>query len=193
MLGTIVNDRQFIELQKSGVIKIHPFDDNLLKTIHYPLYASKFLKYKGRSEEEPKFEMKADFSTGEDKVEFDPGEYLVSVVRQSICIQDDIVGHFVTSSKLIDFGFSLTCGRIEAPYGQNGEEVRFGIKNCVDIKNVIRRRDVIAYVYFMDLRALRNKGHFLSEEEAKLFKRWERRRAYAEDSGVHYVDESDHP
>jgi len=80
------------------------------------LTAAKFLQCAGRDGNAPRFNVKYDFRAGASKAEFAPNEYLVVEVTQSITIRDEIVGHFVPSSKLVDYGFGLTCGRIEAPY-----------------------------------------------------------------------------
>jgi hypothetical protein len=148
MLGTVVNNKQLIELQNAKRIYIHPFDQNLLKTIHYPLTASKFFECVGRDEGEPRFNVRCDFGTGASKVEFGPREYLVAQITQSICLQEGIVGHFVPSSKLVDYGFTLTCGRIEAPYGQQGEVIRFGVGNQLNNKNMLLKYEVFGLCIF---------------------------------------------
>jgi deoxycytidine triphosphate deaminase len=187
MLGTIVNNTQLKALQESRRIYIRPFEEKSLKTIHYPLTATKFLECAGRDGKKPRFNLKYD--EGYVKAEFGANEYLVAQMEQTIELQDGIVGHFVPFSKLIDYGFGLTCGRIEAPYGQNGEVIRFGVKNQLNLKNVLARNEVIAYVYFIDLRALSNLKFELSAEERELFARWQKKFAYAQEDGIHPMDD----
>lgn len=189
MLGTIVNNKQLVDLQKSGRVRIHPFDEKKIKTIHYPLTASKFFQCLGREGKEPKFGIKYDFELSAKKADFEPNEYMVVQIKQSITVDDGIIGHFIPSSKLVDYGFVLTCGRLEAPYGQNGEVIRFGIGNQLGIKNVIHKDEVLAYVYFIDLRALTSMKNEMSPEDKILFQRWQRKLVYAEDSGVHPIDD----
>lgn len=188
MLGTVVNNRQLIELQSAGRIRIHPFDQKILRTIHYPLTAARFLECVGREGKEPKFDLRCDFGAGPRQAEFEAKEYLVAEIEQSIALEDGIVGHFVPSSTLVDYGFSLTCGRIEAPYGHKGETIRFGLSNQLNRKNVILKDEVLAYVYFIDLRALANVKVYLSPDQLDSFKRWQKRHAYAEDSGIHPLE-----
>jgi len=58
----------------------------------------------------------------------------------------------------------------------------------LDSKNILSSHDVIPHVYFIDLRALSNMKFTLSPEEMEVYRRWQKRLAYAEDNGVHPMD-----
>jgi deoxycytidine triphosphate deaminase len=187
MLGTVVNNKQFISLEKAGTVRISPFDPARLKTIHYPLVAKDFFSCDGREAGEPKFKDRGNFRR-DNEIEFLPNEYMVVEIKERIELQEGIIGHFVPSSTLIDYGFLITCGRIEHPYGKKGEVIRFGITNQLNNKNKLSKDETIAYVYFIDLRALSNLKIELSADEEILFRRWQKYHAYRQDSGNHDID-----
>lgn len=188
MFGTAVNNKSLKDLVVNRTITIVPFNPELIRTIHYPLRVSKVLECLGRNGGEPKFKVRADFTADQDTAMFDAKEYLVVELRERISVCEGIVGHFVPSSKLVDYGFSLTCGRVEAPYGERGEVIRFGILNNLSLKNSICKDDVIAHVYFTDLRALSNLKYEIPAEDKKHWEKWIRREKYARDAGVHPID-----
>jgi deoxycytidine triphosphate deaminase len=188
MFGTIVNNRQLIDLISQKKIYIHPFKKELLKSLHYPLTASKYLICIGRKAGIPTFNVRADFKADCDEVIFKPKEYLIAEIFQAISVSEGIVGSFIPSSRLIDYGFSLTCGRIEAPYGDAGEVVRFGITNQLDSENRLTKETILGYVQFFDFRALATEGVIMTDEDKMLFNRWKKLEQYVADSGIHPRD-----
>ena len=188
MFGTIVNNRQLIDLIGQNKVYIHPFKKELLKSLHYPLTASKYLSSAGRKAGNPIFNVRADFKADCDEVIFEPKEYLIAEISQTIAVSEGIVGNFIPSSRLIDYGFSLTCGRIESPYGAAGEVVRFGIANQLNCNNKLSKETVLGYVQFFDFRALATEGVIMTDEDRLLFSRWKKLEKYVADSGIHPMD-----
>lgn len=188
MFGTVINNRQLAGLRNGGLITISDYKKGKMKTIHYPLVASKYMKVLRRRGSEPQFEAKAEFLGSTEDVSFDKNEYLIAEIKSRISVCPGIIGVFVPSSRLIDYGFSLTCGRLEHPYGSNGEVIRFGIKNQIDEVNSINKDLVLAYISFYDLRALAAEESDISSEDLDIIRRWSRKLAYAQDSGVHPTD-----
>ena len=186
VFGNVVNKARLRELIERRAVTITAFVPARMRTIHYPLrpirvYARGSDDTAGIVERSTKH----DFSKQSADCPLAPNEYVIVEVSEQIGMhQEGIIGHFVTPSHFIERGLLLIAGRIESPYGQNGEAVRFGIKNLLDKQNHLRKEDTLAYVYFVDLLSLRNDDPYkLTEEELKLFKQWRTRRERIADSG----------
>ena len=180
MFGTVVNNKQFLELVKSGLIKIVPFQDKKLQTIHYPLN----IKLVSKFEEDGEF---TEYVLKKNKpYKLAPNEYVVVEIDEHIELASGIIGEFVPSSNLIEKGLALTCGKLDAEYGGNGETIRFGLKNLLDKEVVVEYDLKIAYVRLFDLRALDNFPYVIGKEEKLL---WLQRTRRAMDDGISYPDE----
>jgi deoxycytidine triphosphate deaminase len=197
MFGNIINNAHLIELLKEGQISIDPFSTRNLKTIHYPLTPYTVLSAEGRgSDGEFRTKVQHQFQTDDDYYEFEPNEYFIIEIEEYISVAPGIVGHFVAPSNLIHQGFGLTAGRIEAPFGgvETGRlKVRFGLKNLLKSKkNALMKKDLIAYVYFVDLRGLNSLRVEETDRDRRLFDAWKRRKLRAEDDGAFpHSDEQD--
>lgn len=187
MFGNVINNAHLVELIKDGQISIDPFSTAALKTIHYPLTPYTILSAEGRgSDGEFRTKVRYQFQTDDDYFEFKANEYFIVEIEEYISVAPGIVGHFVAPSNLIHQGFGLTAGRIEAPFGgiETGRlKVRFGLKNLLDKKNSLVKTDLVAYVYFIDLRGLNTMAVEETDRDRKLFEAWKRRKLRAEDDG----------
>lgn len=180
MFGNLANNSQIITLIKQHLIDITPFYEEKLRYVHYPLTPLIILKkYKdGSIKQAQNFKEKV-----EDYVVEPNGYVIIEIFERIIISSEGIIGKFVPSSNLIEAGFGLTAGRIEFPYGKEGEVVRFGLKNLLDVENKINIDLRLAYVEFFDLRGLKNIPSELTQREYHLFKTRLRR---ANDDGPYY-------
>lgn len=175
MYGTVINNKQILRLSESNLIRIMPFDRSKLQTIHYPLN----IKLISKSNSDGQF---SEFVLKKNKsYTLAANEYVIVEIDEHIELGDGIIGEFVPSSNLIEKGLSITCGKLDSEYGQNGETIRFGLKNLLNQEVVLEYDLKIAYVRFFDLRALDNDPYILSPEERKL---WRLRMRRAMDDGV---------
>jgi len=110
-----------------------------------------------------------DFKRDGDVFTFPEDKYVVVEIEELIKVPNGIVGQFVPASSLIELGIGITAGRIEFPYGQENEPIRFGLKNNLSSNTVIKGSEQIAYVQFFDLRSLVGESTELSERDALLF------------------------
>lgn len=192
MFGNILNNASVISLVDSGLISIDPFQREKLKLIHYPLTPYTLLKPEGRGNDgEFKVRTIHQYQTDQDYYSFTPNQYLMVEIEEYISVGSGLVGHFIPSSNLIHQGFGLTAGRIEYPFGRgsNGRvKVRFGIKNLLEEANALMKNDLLAYVYFIDLRGLNSHEPKVSERDQLLFDAWKHRRSRFEDEGPKYPE-----
>lgn len=189
MFGNIMNNKQIIAAEAENNIKISGFSSSKLKKIHYPLTTGKLYS---RGSELPdgdySLALEADFTikNGKKLYEMRPSEFLIVEIKEWITMKDHFVGHFLPSSTIVMKGLSLTAGRIEAPFGDYGDDVqmvRFGLKNLTDMPTSLRATDIIAYVYFVDIRGLNNETTILSPKERERYDAWARRLFRAQDDG----------
>lgn len=178
MFGNIVNNTQIVSLKESGHIEIDPFDEKRLKLAHYPLRASGLLKpgHIGNNLKHQRTTVH-NFDSQEPYV-FKENEYLLLEIEEHIVVKDGIVGHFVPSSFLIFQGFSLVCGKIDPHYGEikgKRQKITFGIKNEKNENNSLTGEDVIAHIYFIDMRGLDNQlVKYTKREMAEFLSRYPR-------------------
>lgn len=187
MFGTLVNNTLFMELKRQGLIKITPFDESLLKSVHYPLSVKTILSRR----DDGSWKRSHDFDDDINPYVLEPNEYVVVQIDQRLEVGPRIVGHFIPSSNLIEHGLGLTAGRLEYPFGKRNERVRFGIKNLLDVPNQVTNNEVVAYVEFYDLRGLGHRRIVLGERDIKmLVERVDRGKAkHAMDAGPNYEDD----
>lgn len=183
MFGNLMNNMEVNELVRQRLIDITPYNEDSLRAVHYPLRPSVVFK----KQLDGSVRLKQNFADTPSPYSVEPNEYVIIEVHERIKLPKGIVGKFVPSSNLIESGFGLTAGRIEYPYGSNGEPIRFGLKNLLDQPNEVTSQMRLAYVEFFDLRGLRNMEYKLTEREMRIFAS---RLRYAKDDGVDYGDGS---
>lgn len=193
MYGNILNNTQITALCALGEMRIDPFVKTKLKLAHYPLTVGSVLWVGDiATSGTRKFEMKKDFRNGEDYL-FAPNEYAVIEINEFIKLEGGLVGHFVPSSILIEQGFGITIGKIDAGYGAIGgkrQQIRFGLKNFRDGGNKLIANQIVAHVYFVDLRGLNNIDPTLTKAEIRFLMDRYPRLVRAQDDGVDYGDGS---
>ena len=182
MPGILLNNSQILELVAIDIIRIEPFNADRLKTAHYPLTA--YALFDSQKDSDPKEMHRFD---RHDTFTFPPSAYVIVEVRETIVLAPGIVGKFLPSSNLVDQRLGLTAGRVEYPFGQQRETLRFGLKNQCDFATSLSRDDYIAYVEFYDLRGLSTHPVKLTERDAEIY---ERRRV---DEGRFYRANDDGP
>jgi hypothetical protein len=165
MYGTLANNSHILYLLRNHLIDIRPFDVTKLKTAHYPLtpYGVRNRGADGEWHTIHSFER-----TSKPHV-FEANQYLVVDVNEEIIVEAGVIAKFVPTSNLIEQGFAITAGRLEHPFGQKGETLKFGMRNQLDSRNPLSASDYIAYVEFYDLRALRNRPTHLTPRDEKIF------------------------
>lgn len=187
MFGNVVNKARLKELMDRQALTITGFEPGKMRAIHYPL---KPIRVYERGNEDAKGvierPLKHDFSKSASECPLDPGHYVIVEAHEQIEMkQDGLIGHFVLPSHFIERGLALVAGRIESPYGQKGEAIRFGLKNMLDKPSRLLSTDTLAYVYFVDLLSLRNEDPYkLTSDEEKMFRAWRTRRERIADSGA---------
>jgi len=163
MFGITINNRIINELVDSGSIKIDSFDKKKLKNIHYPLHVGKVLTH----DSSRKWKVAHSFDDNDKPFELLPNQYVQVVIKEQIQLSKGLVGEFIPTSNLIDDGISLTAGRIEYPFGNEGEYIHFGLKNLLDVNFEIPPSYRIAYLKFIDVRGLSSDRIHLSKEEVR--------------------------
>ena len=149
MSGIILNNKQIDELVKNGIIQINPdYESSKLQIAQYPLFPNTVWIIDKNHKIVEVFK----FDKGNQVFRLKPKTYYLVDVNENIKLPKGIIGRFITSSNFIESGISITSGKIEYPYGQNNEKIRFGIYNCLDIETTISINDRIAYIQFFDLR-----------------------------------------
>ncbi len=182
MFGNVMNNQAICQAVKNKSIEIKPFDEKRLKTCHYPLHPAG-LKQIGENGTESRF---FDFSPhGDDTVELPPKKYLIVEIQERLCLEKGIVGRFIPSSSLIERGILMLAGRLEHPFGEKGENVRFGIYNSLDVPTTLSSKGNVAYVEFVDFRGLNNLPVETTLEEFAL---WQARLRRAADDGPNYEE-----
>jgi deoxycytidine triphosphate deaminase len=100
--------------------------------------------------------------------------------------------NFIPSSNLIEEGFGLTAGKIDPGYGKldgKRQQIRFGMKNLRNEENILEPNQVVAYVYFVDLRGLNNNAfRFSNADRKRLVKIRDARYERVVDDGVYYEE-----
>jgi len=189
MYGTLANNSIILHLMKRHLIDIKPFDKDLLKTAHYPLRAyGVYVR-----QEDGAWRQAHSFDESRRPFVFRANQYVMIEVNEQIVIKQGIVAKFVAASNLVEQGLGLTAGRLEYPFGKQGETLRFGLKNQNDGPAELAADDYVAYVEFYDLRALRLRPTPLSPRDRRIYagRVNEERFAHANDDGVRYEDDDD--
>ena len=161
MFGNLINNKQITDLREAGIITITPFDQKLLKAVHYPLH----VKSVYRREPDGTWRRRQSFDEDTQPFILEPHEYVVVEIREAVVLKEGILGQFLTASNLIEGGLGLTAGRIEYPFGQRGETIRFGVCNQLNVPNQINSYHHVAYIQFFDLRGLSSRLIIITQEE----------------------------
>ena len=164
MFGNLMNNRQIIKAYESGELGITPWNQNNLKSAHYPL-TPKLLFQKQPTGVETQIH---NFGRDGENYSVQENGYVIVEIAEQLKVAEGIIGQFIPSSNLIEQGFGLTAGRLENPYGQKGEPIRFGLKNLLPYPSALSGKQRLAYVMFYDLRGLNNIPIEFTEREWRL-------------------------
>lgn len=166
MSGNLLTNSEIHNLIGAGVISITPsYDVRKLQIAQYPLLPHGIFEIaKTRS-----FKEVFKFSNQNTSFKLRAKKYYVIDVYENIKLPRDIVGRFIPASSLIEKGLVLSYGKIEYPFGQNKEKIRFGIFNCLDIETDLKAEEIIAYVQFFDLRGKETIDYQLTERDKKVY------------------------
>lgn len=151
MYGNILSNAQIHEMVKSNQLVIHPYQQWRLKLAHYRLTpsfvatAGEFSDGRARGRSTP-----PDLRSG--PFHFPPREYRIIEVAETLILPEGIVGSFVSASTLVEQGFALTAGKLDADYGREGERVILGMTNLLDRTNLFDPTRGFAHIYFIDFR-----------------------------------------
>ena len=166
MPGKLLNNKQIDDLIKQGVIQLLPrYDKSKLQIAQYPLSPLTIWEINEKHEIKEVFR----FDDKNQAFSLKSKKYYLVDVFENIILPKGIVGRFIASSNFIEKGITLTSGKIEHPYGQNNEKIRFGIFNCLEIETVIERYDRIAYIQFFDLRGQDTLEYKLTEYDKTIY------------------------
>lgn len=179
MSGKLLNNKQIDALVKQGVIGITPrYDVSKLQIAQYSL--SPFVVWEIDSNHNLKKVFQ--FSANNNIFKFLPKKYYLIDALEVIKLPEGIIGRFIPSSIFIEKGLTITSGKIEYPYGQKNERIRFGVFNCLDIETSIENFDRIVHVEFFDLRG----SDFLSYDLSNYDKNIYNDRIYYDADGPNY-------
>lgn len=165
MFGNLINNALIKDLIERKDLEITPLDEKLLQVAQYPLRVQ--IVYEVKAENEKR--QVHFFAKGEDTFTLKPQTYYCVDVLESIKLPVGIVGRFITPSNLIEKGLALTAGKIEKPYGDKGEKIRFGLYNYLNSPVTWHAQERIAYIQFMDLRGLDNHEYKMTKYEKKIY------------------------
>lgn len=155
MYGNLLSNKQ-IEQYVHGPDKftIHPYKRDRLKLAHYKLSAG-FIAKPGILREDGTRRHKTVGHLSDGPYVFEPRQYLIVQLRETILLPEGIVGNFVPASTLVEQGFALTAGKLDSGYGElDGQEqhVLVGLTNLLDEPNPFDSSLGICHIYFADFR-----------------------------------------
>lgn len=165
MFGNLINNNLIKNLIENKVLEITPLDKKLLQLAQYPLRPQ--IIHEVISEGEGK--QVHFFSEKSNKFTLKAKTYYWIDVYETIKLPYGIVGRFIPSSNLIEKGLGLTAGKVEKPFGDKGEKIRFGLYNYLDTPSTLLFTDRVAYVQFTDLRGLDNHEYKPTGYERKIY------------------------
>lgn len=157
MFGNLLSNILIEKLVEEGKISIRPFLPEKLQVTQYPLLARE-IHYEPREKHpEEKIQKRLaiyNLEAAQDPFIFEPHEYAIVVVKELIVLPEGIVARFIPQSGLIEAGFGLFAGKLDPHYGNAGEQIRFGLVNLWNRKNMYDYGSPLAYVQFFDIRGL---------------------------------------
>jgi deoxycytidine triphosphate deaminase len=182
MFGNLINNNLIKSLIEQKVLEITPLDKKLLQLAQYPLRVQ--IVHEVIAENDG---VQVHFFTEKlNKFELKPKTYYWVDIFESIKLPVGIVGRFIPSSNLIEKGIALTAGKIENPFGNNGEKIRFGLYNYLNSSTTLNFTDRVAYIQFTDLRGLDNHEYRQTKYERKIYGF-----RLQEDDGPNYEQDND--
>ena len=182
MFGNLINNNLIKVLLEQKELEITPMDKKLLQLAQYPLRGH--ILHEVIAENEGK--QVHFFTEKNNKFTLKPKTYYWVDVFENIKLPVGIVGRFIPSSNLIEKGLGLTAGKIEKPFGDKGEKIRFGLFNYLDVETTLAFTDRIAYIQFMDLRGLDNHDYKQTKYEKQIYEFRAR-----EDDGPNYESDNE--
>ena len=181
MFGTLISNDLLVRRIADGSISIKPFSRELAQMAHYPLELLTVFRKTGKE-----WKQSHDFNKDGAVFRLMANEYVVVEVAQQIKLKQGFAGSFVPASNLIEQGLGLVAGKITAPFGSNGEKIRFGVKNYLDEANELGKNQGVAYVQFFDLSALPASEYVLTRRDLDIYTK--RRHDRADDDSVYSIE-----
>lgn len=178
MFGNMMSAAQVAQMVEISAFRISPWRAERFSMAHYTLHPIRTFTVDQSGINTLKWQ-----KSGNDSLVLEGNEYVIVEVDTVISLPKGIVGRFVAGSTLIDIGVGLTVGKIEFPYGQRGEPIRFGMFNLRPHSVTIPSDAKIVAVEFFDLRGIPHGNHEHSEAELKI---WSARKWRANDDGPNY-------
>ena len=169
MYGNVLSNSQINAMRNSRLMTIRPYDPSRMKLAHYKLRAG-HLGTPGKLEQSGlRHHVHAhDFRDG--PFPFQPHQYMIVQIKETILIPEGIVGNFVPASSLVEQGFGLTAGKLDSDYGEADEQrILFGLVNFLDVENVFDPGNGIAHIYFVDFRGTERLQVRQSDKERQEF------------------------
>lgn len=152
MFGTLMTN-VLIKRRLSNGLRIEPFDEKRLQICQYRLTPLELL-YEEIKEGKRVRQIRYNFEDNDEPYTFQPYEYVVIRVKEHIVLPSGIVGRFIPESGLVEMGFSLTAGKLDPYYGNDGEQIRFGIQNVRARENKYSGMSPLAYLQLFDISGL---------------------------------------
>jgi dUTPase len=167
MYGNILTNAQIAKLHEASIICIDPYTRDNFKESAYTLNPLGI----ERLGSDGKWGGIIELNDNNKTITLDPGEYVKVVVKQRIVIrQRGLVGNFIISSNSVESGLLVLCGQIDATYGEDGNAVKFGLKNLLNTKNSIDRQTRLAHMQVIDYRGTDFDPVKLSAKEKRVWK-----------------------
>lgn len=165
MIGTTINNKDIIDLIDAGLLVISPFDRANLQIAHYPLRPR--IVWEVTSSKSG--QIVRDFTVDSNSFMLKPHTYYWVDIYENIRVPKGIIGEFKPASVLIEKGINLIYGKVEFPYGEKGERIRFGMYNFLTEPVALDFAERIAYVTFTDLRGLDNAHYLPTQYDEKIY------------------------
>lgn len=184
MVAGLANNSQILRMLDERAIVIDPFVPEHLKTAHYGLTPlGVFIRLNTK-----RWVRAHNFDADGKYFLLEPDQYVIVEPREQIILAQGILGKFIPPSNLIDQCIGLTAGRVEYPFGQNRETLRFGLRNLSHVTTRLRHDDFVAYIEFHDLRDEPVQPVKLTPREDDIYARRRRmtRQEHADADGVFY-------
>ena len=192
MFGNKLSNAHVKELIAHRDLQFVNFDENNLKLSHYRLRAKGLWK-PGTQQTDGSHKRVHVHDFGDGPYEFEPNEYLIVTTVEQIVLPEGMTGEVIGASTLVEQGFGLTAGKLDAEYGKiagKHQEFIMGLKNLLAEPNKFHPEQGVANISFIDFRGTRRLATHWTERELRGFDdRTMRRRRRAEDDGVYYEDD----
>ncbi|MFD1107426.1 hypothetical protein [Sphingobium olei] len=167
MYGNILTNVQIAKLRQNSAISIDPYSKSNLKESAYTLNPLGI----ERLSDNGKWGNIIELNENNEEIILLPGEYVKVVIKQRIIFRErGLVGNFIISSSSIESGLLVVCGQIDSTYGNDGQAIKFGLKNLLDVNNYINRKTRLAHMQIIDYRGSSFDPVKLSMEEKKVWK-----------------------